>query len=231
MFQHDTPTCRRRFRTGLAAALFAGTALGGFTASHMALAAADPAAQIAPAAPARTLPDFVDLVSRVKPAVVSITTQMRSEPGDDAEIPLPFGLQLPNRPHAVVARGSGFIVDADGTVVTNNHVVKDARAVSVTLADGTQLAAKIVGRDPRTDLAVLKIDAGKPLPYIERGDSAKVRPGEWVVAMGNPFGLCGTVTAGIVSASGLVRNYCHPRPLADLQHGRPDKIEAPAPFG
>ncbi len=202
MSQHHTPAFGRRFRTGLAAALFAGTALAGFAAGNMALAAADPAAQIAPAAPARTLPDFADLVSRVKPAVVSITTHMRSEPGDDAEIPAPFGMQLPNRPHAVVARGSGFIVDADGTVVTNNHVVKDAKAVSVTLADGTQLPAKIVGRDARTDLAVLKIDAGKPLPYIELGDSAKVRPGEWVVAMGNPFGLGGTVTAGIVSASG-----------------------------
>ena len=192
----------RRLRTGLAAVLLAGTALSGFAAGHFALAAADPSAVIAPAAPARTLPDFADLVSRVKPAVVSITTQMRSEPGSDEETESPFGMLPPQRPHAVEARGSGFIVDADGTVVTNNHVVKDAKSVSVTLADGTELAARVIGRDARTDLAVLKIDAGHALPYIELGDSAKVRPGEWVVAMGNPFGLGGSVTAGIVSASG-----------------------------
>jgi serine protease Do len=104
--------------------------------------------------------------------------------------------------HAVEARGSGFIIDANGTIVTNNHVVKDARSVSVTLSDGTTLPAHVVGTDPRTDLAVLKVDAKKPLPYIQLGDSSKVRVGEWVVAMGNPFGLGGTVTAGIVSAKG-----------------------------
>ncbi len=202
MSQHDPRAFARRFRTGLAAALLAGSALAGFAAGHFALAAADPSAQIAPAAPARAIPDFANLVSRVKPAVVSITTELRSQPADDEEIPTPFGPQRPNRPHAVEARGSGFIINADGTVVTNNHVVKDAQSVSVTLADGTQLAAKIIGRDSRTDLAVLKIDAGHSLPYIELGNSAKVRPGEWVVAMGNPFGLGGTVTAGIVSASG-----------------------------
>ena len=96
------------------------------------------------------------------------------------------------RPHAVEARGSGFIIDADGTVVTNNHVVKDATSVSVTLADGTRLPAKILGRDARSDLAVLKIDAGHPLPYIELGDFGQGSPGEWVVAVGNPFGLGGT---------------------------------------
>jgi serine protease Do len=104
--------------------------------------------------------------------------------------------------HAVEARGSGFIIDADGTIVTNNHVVKDAKSVSVTLDDGTKLPAKVIGTDPRTDIAVLKIDAHKQLPYIQLGDSANVKPGQWVVAMGNPFGLGGTVTAGIVSASG-----------------------------
>jgi len=161
-----------------------------------------PVAQIAPAAPAQALPDFADLVARVKPAVVSITTELRPQASDDQEMRSPFGMQRPDRRQAVEARGSGFIVDADGTVVTNNHVVKDAKSVSVTLGDGTQLVAKIVGRDARTDLAVLKIDAGHALPFIELGNSAKVRPGEWVVAMGNPFGLGGTVTAGIVSASG-----------------------------
>ena len=193
----------RRFRTGLAAVLLAGTALGGFAAGHFALAAAaDPAAAIAPAAPAQALPDFADLVARVKPAVVSITTKLRSQSTSDEEIQTPFGMLRPDRPHAVEARGSGFIIDADGTVVTNNHVVNNSESVSVTLSDGTQLPAKVIGRDARTDLAVLKIDAGHALPYVNLGDSAKVRPGEWVVAMGNPFGLGGTVTAGIVSASG-----------------------------
>jgi serine protease Do len=203
MSQFDPRPVGRRFRTGLAAVLLAGTALGGFAAGHYALAAAvDPSAAIAPVAPARTLPDFADLVEHVKPAVVSITTKLRSQPASDEEIPTPFGMLRPDRPHAVEARGSGFIIDADGTVVTNNHVVNNGESVSVTLADGTELPAKVIGRDARTDLAVLKIDAGHALPYVNLGDSAKVRPGEWVVAMGNPFGLGGTVTAGIVSASG-----------------------------
>jgi serine protease Do len=85
-------------------------------------------------------------------------------------------------------------------IVTNNHVVKDGSSVSVTLDDGRELKAKVVGTDSRTDIAVLKVDAGKPLPFIQLGNSRDVRPGEWVVAMGNPFGLGGSVTAGIVSA-------------------------------
>ena len=196
------PTQRHRLRLGLAAILFAGTALSGYAAGHFAMAATEAAAPIVPAVPSRVLPDFADLVARVKPAVVSITTELRASPGGDEEIATPFGTLNPGHPRAVEARGSGFITDADGIVVTNNHVVKDARSVSVTLADGTQLPAKVLGRDARTDLAVLKVEAGHKLPYIELGDSAKVRPGEWVVAMGNPFGLGGTVTAGIVSASG-----------------------------
>jgi serine protease Do len=106
------------------------------------------------------------------------------------------------RSHPIEARGSGFIIDANGTIVTNNHVVKGAQSVSVTLDDGTVLPAKVIGHDDRTDIAVLRVDAGHKLPFIELGDSAAVRPGEWVIAMGNPFGLGGTVTAGIVSASG-----------------------------
>ena len=99
-----------------------------------------------------------------------------------------------------ISRGSGFIIAANGTIVTNNHVVKDATKVIVTLDDGTELQAKVLGRDPRTDIAVLKVTADHTLPYIELGQSRDVKPGEWVVAMGNPFGLGGTVTAGIVSA-------------------------------
>jgi serine protease Do len=101
-----------------------------------------------------------------------------------------------------IALGSGFIVDADGHIVTNNHVVGDASKVEVTLQDGDKYTAKIVGRDLRTDLAVLKIDAGKPLPYVSLGDSDAAQIGDWVVAVGNPFGLGGTVTTGIISARG-----------------------------
>ena len=204
-------------RSALAVVLLAGTALGGFAVGHAGLAAPDPAATAAPVNPpgtglaAHTIPDFTSLVAQVKPAVVSITTKLQASPASDEEtspqqLPFPFNQfpfnQMNPHMHAVEARGSGFIVDANGTIVTNNHVVKDAKTVSVTLADGTKLAAKVIGRDPRTDIAVLKVDAAKPLPFIQLGTSAGVQPGEWVVAMGNPFGLGGTVTAGIVSASG-----------------------------
>jgi serine protease Do len=220
-----TPNTWRR--ATLAAVLLAGTALGGFAVGHAAptpavgsqpsSAAAEstgapvnpPGANVAP----HTLPDFSQLVSQVKPAVVSITTRLNSAADDDnpmqggqmqggPQLPFPFNQMIPQAPqmHAVEARGSGFIINANGTIVTNNHVVKDAKSVSVTLDDGTNLPAKVVGRDPRTDIAVLKVDAGHPLPYIQLGNSADVKPGEWVVAMGNPFGLGGTVTAGIVSA-------------------------------
>ena len=208
-------------KTALALALLTGTTLGGFTAGHLAFAANDDQPAAAPVntgvAPAQqTLPDFADLVTKVKPAVVSITTKLEvrqtadDSDGDDQGAPfgqMPFGQMMPHggmpqQGHAVEARGSGFIINANGTIVTNNHVVKDAKSVSVTMSDGTELPAKIIGRDPRSDLAVLKVDAKKPLPFIQLGDSAKVRPGEWVVAMGNPFGLGGTVTAGIVSAQG-----------------------------
>lgn len=211
-------------RATLAAVLLAGTALGGFAVGHAAptpavgsqpsSAAAEstgapvnpPGSNVAP----HTLPDFTQLVSQVKPAVVSITTKLTDAASNEEgqqmqggpQLPFPFSQMIPQQPqmHAIEARGSGFIINANGTIVTNNHVVKGAKSVSVTLDDGTQLAAHIVGSDPRTDIAVLKIDAGHPLPYIQLGNSADVKPGEWVVAMGNPFGLGGTVTAGIVSA-------------------------------
>ena len=133
----------------------------------------------------------------------------------------PFGGMpgSPAQPQAVEAKGSGFIINPSGIVVTNNHVVKDAKTVSVTLSDGTSYPAKIIGTDPKTDLAVLKINAGRPLPYVELGSSANVEPGEWVVAMGNPFGLGGTVTAGIVSALG--------RDIGDGPYDKFIQIDAP----
>jgi serine protease Do len=101
-----------------------------------------------------------------------------------------------------IALGSGFIIDPSGYVVTNNHVVGDAGKVEVTLQDKTKYTARIVGRDPKTDLAVLKIKADKSLPYVSFGDSSAAQVGDWVMAVGNPFGLGGTVTTGIISARG-----------------------------
>ena len=100
------------------------------------------------------------------------------------------------------AQGSGFIIDPAGYIVTNNHVVDGARDVNVTLTDGSKYKAKVIGRDPKTDLALVKIDSGHALPYVAFGDSDSAHEGDWVVAVGNPYGLGGTVTAGIVSAHG-----------------------------
>ncbi|GGF38071.1 serine protease [Aliidongia dinghuensis] len=110
----------------------------------------------------------------------------------------------------VISLGSGFIVDPTGYVVTNNHVVGDAEKVTVTFADDSQHPAKIIGKDQKSDLALLKIDAPKPLPYVKLGDSDQAKVGDWVIAVGNPFGLGGTVTKGIVSARG--------RPIADSNY-------------
>ena len=210
----------RRLRGAVLAGLLGATALGGvafvgtgYAAAPVAADTAANASPIQPATPAQTLPDFANLVSRVRPAVVQVTTKLvLHETADEGPAQSPFGGMMPGGPmpgaphqatnQPVEARGSGFIIDGQGTIVTNNHVVRGATSVSVTLDDGTVLPAKVIGRDPRTDLAVLRVDAGHTLPFIQLGDSAAVRPGEWVIAMGNPFGLGGTVTAGIVSADG-----------------------------
>ena len=165
---------------------------------------------------------FADLVERVTPAVVNVSTvqgnadaeQPRGLPGMPEFPPgSPFeeffkqfqeqqrGAR-PKQHEKQQAQGSGFIVDAAGYVVTNNHVIDGAEEITVTTHDGAKLDAKLVGRDPKTDLALLKVEAGKPLPYLEFGDSDKARVGDWVIAIGNPFGLGGTVTSGIVSARG-----------------------------
>jgi serine protease Do len=164
---------------------------------------------------------FAPLVDQVKGAVVNIsTTEVEQQAGaeDDDDQPqqqLPpgmneflrrFGAKPGVRPQQhqgpAKALGSGFIVDPSGFVVTNNHVVEHGTDIKVTLVDGTTLNAKVIGKDPVADLAVLKVEAGHPLPFVPFGDSAKARVGDWVVSVGNPFGLGGTVTAGIVSASG-----------------------------
>jgi serine protease Do len=161
----------------------------------------------------------------VKPAVVNISTTQKTE-GPSASRGIP---QMPDLPEdspfrdflerffnnrggpgspggpterKVNALGSGFIIDPAGYVVTNNHVIEKATDIKVTLTDGTELKATLVGRDAKTDLALVKVEPTKPLPYLTWGDSDKAREGDWIIAVGNPFGLGGSVTAGIISARG-----------------------------
>jgi serine protease Do len=189
----------------LAAVLLGSTLLASNGLIGMAVAQPGPVNPPAAVTPRAVLPDFSNLVAQVKPAVVSITTII-SEPRTEGSrpslpLPFPFHQMVPHGAQgAREARGSGFIIRQDGLIVTNDHMVKNGSSVNVTLDDGTELKATVLGTDPRTDIAVLKIAAGKPLPFIQLGNSRDVRPGEWAIAMGNPFGLGGTVTAGIVSA-------------------------------
>ena len=180
-----------------------------------------------PYAFARPVPQsFADLVESVAPAVVTVSTEREIMPaverGPDLERDLPFppdsrfrefferffdhdqgAKRQPGRPAPrAQGLGSGFILDRDGTIVTNNHVIAGASEITVTLKDGEVFEAELLGRDEKTDLAVLKIESDRPLPFVSFGDSDKVRVGDWVMAVGNPFGLGGTVTAGIVSARG-----------------------------
>jgi serine protease Do len=204
----------------LGAALGASGALIALTGSPL-LATAAPLSQT-PLAPQQ---GFAPLVARVKPAVVQIATiSTLHEQDDEQSDASPEQQQMPDfqGPMGDMLRryfgqqghggggpqreqralGSGFIVDPAGYIVTNNHVVDGAHAVSVTLTDGKKYKAKVIGHDAKTDLALVKIDAGHPLPYVSFGDSDNEHEGDWVIAVGNPFGLGGTVTAGIVSGHG-----------------------------
>jgi serine protease Do len=143
---------------------------------------------------------FVRLAKEVGPAVVNINVKIgRSSRGSvDGFFPFnPFG----GGPQGE-GQGTGFIISADGYVLTNEHVVGEASQINVALSDGRELPGKVVGADSRTDIALVKIDDKKPFPHVRLGDSDKVEIGEWVVAIGNPFGLDHSVTAGIVSAKG-----------------------------
>jgi serine protease Do len=190
--------------------------LGGlFAVAVWAIAAASPAA-------ARGAPDgFADLVEKLQPAVVNISTTHVVEGDDQQSLGLP---QLPpgspfeeffkdyfekfqNRggpqpKQKTRSLGSGFVIDAKGLIVTNNHVIDDATEIVVGFSSGRELPARLVGRDAKTDVALLKVESKDPLPFVEFGDSDHARVGDWVLAIGNPFGLGGTVTAGIVSARG-----------------------------
>lgn len=149
---------------------------------------------------------FAAVAKLVEPAVVSIDTKGKvpdiatkgdNSPGDSNDIMEFFRRQMSRRP--VYAVGSGFIVDKSGYILTNLHVVEDAARITVKLDSGEEYQAKVVGTDDETDLAVLKIDAGRELPFVKLGNSDTARVGEWVLAIGSPFGLTRTVTAGIVS--------------------------------
>lgn len=166
-------------------------------------------AQPFPGAPGSLAP----IVEKLVPCVVNISTQQTVNRRGPIEMPqLPPGSALEqffgeffeglrsDKPRKVVSLGSGFIIDPEGYVVTNNHVIADADEITVILQDETELKATIVGRDSRTDLAVLKVNADKKLQAVEWGDSTAAKVGDWVFAIGNPFGLGGTVTAGIISA-------------------------------
>jgi serine protease Do len=170
-------------------------------------------------AEAAALPDFVDLVQAVKPAVVSIrvkadiTAQVMRDDGSSPFEGNPFERffggppdgerkRTPERHFYTQGQGSGFFITADGYVVTNNHVIKNAVEVDVVADDGTVLTGKVVGTDPKTDLALVKVeDGGRRFHFVSFADEP-ASIGEWVIAMGNPFGLGGTVTSGIVSAKG-----------------------------
>ena len=163
---------------------------------------------------ARELPDFTALVEKHSPAVVNISTEQNSSsrrsgnPQNDQLdeffrrfFPDGGGPRGPGRPNTPRSLGSGFIVSADGYILTNNHVVEDADKIIVRLNDRRELEAELIGADERSDLAVLKIDA-KNLPAVKLGSSDKLKVGEWVLAIGSPFGFDYSVTAGIVSAKG-----------------------------
>lgn len=150
--------------------------------------------------------NFVYAAEQSVHSVVHVKTYSSARPESDPLYEFFFGYQQPRQPQQQVPRGagSGVIVTKDGYVVTNNHVIEDAEKIEVTLNDKRTYAAKVVGADPNTDIALLKIDE-KDLPFIKMGNSDNLQIGEWVIAVGNPFNLTSTVTAGIVSAKG--RNF------------------------
>jgi serine protease Do len=168
---------------------------------------------------------FADLVAKVKPAVISVRVKIpasaapammqdNEDNGEQRQIPIQpgspfdkffrqFGQQfgMPQRREIITGEGSGFFISADGYAVTNNHVVDHAKSVQVTTDNGAIYTAKVVGTDPKTDLALIKVDGKNDFPYVKFADNPP-KVGDWVIAVGNPFGLGGTVTAGIVSARG-----------------------------
>src|SRR5262245_3510453 len=168
------------------------------------------------AAPSRGSPDFVTLAKRLQPIVVNVsTTQMASAPvpqgrPNPEEDPIEeflerfFGQRPPSGKPQQQQRslGSGFIIGSDGSIITNAHVIENAKKIIVKLSDKREFEAKVLGKDPKTDVALIKIDSDGSLPTAELGDSEQLEVGEWFMAVGNPFGLDNSVTSGIISAKG-----------------------------
>jgi serine protease Do len=217
----STPKLRRSRRAPLLATVAVLGLLAGGGA--MSLATETPApANTSVAAAAAPFSGYADLVAAVKPAVVNVRVERTETAAAEIQGPMMdpemrrfferfFGepgegrgpMQMPQPPQQRMrGEGSGFIISSDGLIVTNAHVAAGADKITILFDDGRELPATLKGVDEKTDLALLKVDAGKPLPFVTFGDSSKVRVGDAVVAVGNPFGLGGTVTAGIVSATG-----------------------------
>ena len=211
----------------LQASLFGALLAFGLAAQAQQAPAQGPKQNMPAASGAQVLPDFADLVERYGPAVVNINTRTRGPRGGSVQVPglseddpfyeffrrfmpdgqvpkgpgkrgeSPKGERGPLRPFGL---GSGFVVSPDGFIVTNAHVVENAEEITVRFNDKRELTAKVIGADTRSDVAVIKVEA-KDLPTVKIGDVKKLRPGEWVIAIGSPFGFQNTVTAGIVSAT------------------------------
>ncbi|WP_438727790.1 Do family serine endopeptidase [Parasphingorhabdus sp. DH2-15] len=211
-----------RYAYGVTAALLvAGSAIALSTGQTVgAQVAQNDQRVVTAAAPRAGAPmSFADLTEQLQPAVVNISTKQRVRVRNNPFAGSPFGDLFGNRrgrgsegetTRPAQSLGSGFIISADGYVVTNNHVVAaDGRnatieSITVTMPDGKEYEAELVGRDPDSDLAVLKIQRGEAFPFVQFGDSTKARVGDWIIAIGNPLRLGGTVTSGIISA--LYRN-------------------------
>ncbi|WP_349368117.1 DegQ family serine endoprotease [Salinarimonas sp.] len=222
----DRTSRLRRASLGIAAA--AALALAPFCAAQAQTATIAPAQQITPTPFPNAPESFADLVDRVIPAVVNIQAATTADVDERFMPQLPPGTpfedlfeeffnrrgeNMPRMPRRSNSLGSGFVIDPTGVIVTNNHVIGDADEIEVVFADGTTYDAEVIGTDAAIDLAVIKIESDVELPYVPFGDSETMRIGDWVVAIGNPFGLGGSVSAGIVSArardiaSGPYDNY------------------------
>ena len=204
-----------RYAYGLTTALLLGGATLSLATGYPAGAqvAQNEASQISKVVPRSGAPaSFADLTEQLAPAVVNISTRQRIQVRNNnpfAGTPFEglFGNPRGATPQTREAQslGSGFIISADGYVVTNNHVITaegkgEVESITITMANGDEYPAKLVGKDAASDLAVLKINAGKDMPFVKFGDSRDARVGDWIIAIGNPFGLGGTVTSGIISA-------------------------------
>ncbi|NHN88308.1 S1C family serine protease [Acetobacter conturbans] len=217
---------RRRERSSIVAfpALLVGLSVGVCAPLQGARSEGAPASAVVPVAPAVTDEGaavlgvarpltFAPLVKMVGPAVVNIAVTRDINPSSSRHLhvlpdvkgtPLErrFRERLRRHGEEMLGAGSGFIIDPSGIIVTNNHVVGDASNITVSLANGHELPARVLGSDDLTDIAVIKVESLTPLPYVKWGDSRQVQVGDWIMAAGNPFGLGSSITAGIVSARG-----------------------------